>query len=159
MQTATSSKPIVIQRVFDLPVEVVWSALTEPDIFKKWWGPKGFTCPVAKLGNKVGDKYLACMRADDGKEFWSAGEVKEMVPNEKLVVTDYFSDEKGNLVNPADQGMPGNWPDELLVSYELQEADGATKLKLTHEGMPPEMYDECVKGWSECFDKLEENIR
>jgi len=56
-------------------------------------------------------------------------------------------------------GMPGDWPRELLITFELQEADGATKLKLTHEGIPDEMHDECVKGWNESFDKLERNIK
>jgi hypothetical protein len=41
----------------------------------------------------------------------------------------------------------------------LEEADGVTKLKLVHEGIPEEMHDECKKGWNESFDKLEENIK
>ena len=32
---------------------------------------------------------------------YSAGIYKEIVPNEKLVVTDYFSDENGNMLDPA----------------------------------------------------------
>jgi hypothetical protein len=55
--------------------------------------------------------------------------------------------------------MPGDWPMEMLITFELEEADGATKLMLTHEGIPEEMHDDCVKGWSESFDKLEENVK
>jgi hypothetical protein len=55
--------------------------------------------------------------------------------------------------------VPGNWPKELLITFELEEADGATKLKLIHVGIPDEMLDECKKGWNESFDKLEENIK
>ena len=54
--------------------------------------------------------------------------------------------------------MPGNWPKELLITFNLEEADGATKLKLIHEGVPGEMHDECIKGWNESLDKLEKNI-
>jgi uncharacterized protein YndB with AHSA1/START domain len=82
-----------------------------------------------------------------------------LIPGKKLVVTDSFSDEKGNIKNAADYGMPGEWPRELEITFELQEADGATKLKLTHEGVPDEMHEECKKGWNESFDKLEENIQ
>ena len=150
---------LVIHRVFNLPVKVVWRALTDPEYFKKWWGPKGFTCPVSKMEARVGAKYLNCMRGPDGKEYWSTGVVKELIPEKKLVVTDSFSDEKGNIKNAADYGMPGEWPRELQITFELQEADGATKLKLTHEGVPDEMHEECKKGWNESFDKLEENIK
>ena len=45
---------VVIHRVFDLPVSKVWQALTEPEQFKKWWGPKGFTCPSSTMEAKSG---------------------------------------------------------------------------------------------------------
>jgi hypothetical protein len=54
--------------------------------------------------------------------------------------------------------MPGDWPKELLITVYLEEADGATKLKLRHQGVPNEMRDDCIKGWNESLDKLERNI-
>ena len=150
---------LVINRVFSLPVHKVWQALTEAEQFKKWWGPKDFSCPSAKMEARVGGKYLACMRGPDGKEYWTTGVVKELTPEKKLVVTDNFSDEKGNIKSASEYGMPGDWPQQLLITFELQEADGATKLRLQHEGIPDEVHDECVKGWNESFDKLEKNIK
>ena len=171
MDTKTTNKPgvtqrdtalqndIVINRVFDLPINKVWRAWTEAEEFKKWWGPKDFTCPSSKMEAKVGGKYLNCMRGPDGKEYWSTGEVKELIPERKLVVTDSFSDEKGNIISAADMGMTGNWPKELLITVYFEEADGATKLKLRHEGIPAEMREECIKSWNESLDKLERNIK
>ena len=150
---------IVIHRVFDLPASKVWQALTVAEYFKKWWGPKEFTCPSSTMEARKGGKYLSCMRGPDGKEYWSTGVVKEFIPEKKLVVTDSFSDSKGNIKSASEHGLPGEWPRELLITFELEEADGATKLKLIHEGIPEEMHDECVKGWNESFDKLEENIK
>ncbi len=150
-----SLNDIVINRVFQLPVSKVWQAWTDPEHFKKWWGPEGFTCPYSSMETKVGGKYLNCMRGPDGKEYWSTGVVKEFVPEKKLVITDSFSDDKGNIKPASDYGMPGNWPRELLITVEMEEADGATKLKLVHEGVPPEMRDDCIKGWNESLDKLE----
>ncbi len=171
METKTKNKPgasqedvamqndIVIYRVFNLPKKLVWAALTEPEYFKKWWGPKGFTAPSSKMEARVGGKYLNCMRGPDGKEYWSTGVVKELTPEKRLVVTDSFSDKKGNIKSASEYGMPGDWPRELLITFELEEADGATKLKLMHEGVPDEMREECIKGWNESLDKLEENIK
>jgi uncharacterized protein YndB with AHSA1/START domain len=149
---------LVIYRIFDMSAKKLWRALTEPDEFKKWWGPKDFTSPSSKMEARVGGKYLNCMRSPDGKDYWSTGTVKELVPEKKLVITDSFSDDKGNIKPASEYNMPGDWPKELLITFELQEADGATKLKLTHEGIPDEMHDECKKGWNESFDKLEENV-
>jgi len=150
---------LVIYRVFDSPVSKVWQALTEPEQFKKWWGPKDFTCPFCKMEARVGGKFLGCMRAPDGKEYWSTGVVKEFIPEKKLVVTDNFADEKGNVKSASEYGMPGDWPEQLQITFELEEADGATKLRLQHDGIPDEMHDECVKSWNESFDKLGKNIR
>jgi uncharacterized protein YndB with AHSA1/START domain len=150
---------VVIHRIFDLPVSKVWRALTESGQFKKWWGPKGFTCPSSTMEARAGGRYLNCMRGPDGKEFWSTGVVKEFIPGKKLVLTDSFSDPKGNKIPASDYNMPGDWPKELLITFELEEADGATKLILRHEGIPEEMHDDCMKGWNESFDKLEENIK
>ena len=171
METNTKNKPgarqadtalqndIVIHRVFNLPKRAVWAALTEPENFKKWWGPQGFTCPSSKMEARVGGKYLNCMRGPDGKEYWSTGVVKELIAEKKLVITDSFSDEKGNIKSASEYGMPGAWPRELLITFEIEEADGATKLKLVHEGIPGEMREECLRSWNESFDKLEENMK
>jgi len=149
---------LVIRRVFQLPVSKVWKALTEAEEFKKWWGPTGFTCPSSKMEARVGGKYLNCMKGPDGKEYWSTGTVKELIPEKKLVITDSFSDEKGNIKSASEYGMPGDWPRELLITFELEDADDATKMVLHHEGLPDEMYEECKHGWNESFDKLEKNI-
>jgi len=157
-QGSALQNEIVINRVFNLPVSVVWLAWTDAEYFKKWWGPRGFTCPSSKMEAKVGGKYLNCMRGPDGKEYWSTGVVKELIPERKLVVTDSFSDDKGNIKPASEYGMPGDWPKELLITVYLEEADGATKMKLRHQGIPAEMREDCIKGWNESFDKLEENI-
>jgi uncharacterized protein YndB with AHSA1/START domain len=158
-QSSALQKDIVINRVFDLPISKVWQAWTDAETFKKWWGPKDFTCPSSKMEARVGGKYLNCMRGPDGKEYWSTGVVKEFVPERKLVVTDNFSDEKGNIKPASEYGMAGNWPKELLITVYLEEADGATKMKLRHEGIPDEMRDDCIQGWNESLDKLENNIK
>ena len=157
-QGSALQNEIVINRVFNLPVSVVWLAWTDAEYFKKWWGPRGFTCPSSKMEAKVGGKYLNCMRGPDGKEYWSTGVVKELIPERKLVVTDSFSDDKGNIKPASEYDMPGDWPKELLITVYLEEADGATKMKLKHLGIPGEMREDCIKGWNESFDKLEENI-
>jgi uncharacterized protein YndB with AHSA1/START domain len=54
---------------------------------------------------RVGGKFLYCMRAPDGQEFWNGGEYHEIVPHEKIVSAVYFADSKGNKVEPAQFGI------------------------------------------------------
>ena len=99
---------IVINRVFNIPVHQVWRAITEAEEFKKWWGPSGFTCPFSQMDARVGGNYLNCMKGPDGKEYWSTGIVKELETDKKLVISDSFSDEKGNRKKAAEYGMEGD---------------------------------------------------
>ncbi len=157
--TAVNKKPVNITRTFDLPVAKVWQAWTDPKSLKKWWGPKDFTCPYCDIDLKVGGKYLACMRSNEEAEFWSTGVYKEIIPDKKIVCTDSFSDDKGNVIPASELNMPGDWPMELLVTVTFEEAGGKTKIDLQQVGIPPEMYDDCIKGWDESLDKLEESLR
>ncbi len=151
---------IVITRIFNAPRERVWAAWTDPREVQKWWGPKDFTSPGANVDFRVGGKYLYCMRGPAGsgwdKDMWSGGEYKEIIPMEKIVSTDYFSDEKGNKVSPKDFGMPGEWPEEMVVTVTFEDAgDGKTKLTLVHKGHPEEMANDATQGWNQSLDKFE----
>src|SRR5215218_3622198 len=89
---------LVIERVLDAPRDRVWQAWTDPEHVKKWWGPKDFTAPSIESDFREGGKYLYCMKSPDGQEYWSTGTFQEIVPQERIVVTDSFADEKGNVV-------------------------------------------------------------
>lgn len=125
---------------------------------KKWWGPKNFTCPYYSLDLKEGGKYLGCMRSAEGDEYWSTGIYKEIVHQNKLVCTDSFSDEKGNIISASELGMPGDWTLELLVTVLFEDVQGKTKLTIKQVGIPSAMIDECIVGWQQSLDKLEETI-
>lgn len=153
--TASQTKPIVIKRTFNLPPETVWKAFSDAGTMKKWWGPNGFTCPDCTIDFRTGGKYLASMQDKDGSKTWSTGTIKEIVQNRKIVYTDSFSDEKGNVKNASELGMPGNWPMEMQFTVEMNENNGKTELTLTLLGIPSEMYDDCIQGWQQSLDKLE----
>jgi uncharacterized protein YndB with AHSA1/START domain len=150
---------LVITRVFDAPRELAWKAWTDPDQIKRWWGPKVFSAPFSKIDLRVGGKYLSCMRGPDGKDYWSTGVYREIVPNERIVLTDSFADEKGNIVPASHYGMAGDWPLEMLVTVTFEELGGKTKMILRHDGIPSGMMRELTEaGWSESFDKLADSI-
>lgn len=127
---------LIITRIFDVPRAVVWKAWTDPELFKRWWGPKNFTTTVSKIDLRKGGSYLANMRSPEGQEFWSTGVYREIVPMERIVCTDSFADEKGKVVPASHYGMPGEWPLELLITLKFEDIGGKTKMTLHHEGAP-----------------------
>ena len=148
------NKTVSIKREFTLPKNTIWKAWTEPESFKKWWGPIGYSCPFCTIDLRVGGKYLASMKGPEGKEQFSTGTYKEIIPGKKLVMTDSWSDSKGNITGPP-EGMPGSWPEALLIIVELEEKNGKTSLSMNQEGVPAEVYEDCIQGWQQCLDKME----
>ena len=152
---AGSERELTIERLFDAPRERLWKAWTDPDLMARWWGPSGFTAPVIQIDLRVGGKFLGCMRSPDGKDYWNTGVYREIVAPERLVTTDSFADEQGNVVSASYYGMSADFPLELLVTITLEEQGGKTKLTLVHAGMPAgEDRDMARAGWNESFDKL-----
>jgi uncharacterized protein YndB with AHSA1/START domain len=45
---SSKKQDLVFTRVFDAPIGRVWKAWSEPEEVRRWWGPKGFTCPIAR---------------------------------------------------------------------------------------------------------------
>lgn len=160
MAEKRNDKDILITRIFDAPRELVWKAWTDPEHVKRWWGPKDFTAPFVQNDFRVGGKYLYLMRSAEGKDYWSTGVYREIIPEEKIVVSDSFADEKGNIVPASHYGMTGDWPLELLVTLTFEKQGNKTKFTLRHEGMPAgDMIKQAEQGWNESLDKLAESLR
>src|SRR5262245_4845734 len=65
----SETKDLVVTRIFDAQVAEVWKYRAEPEGVKKWWGPAGFTAPLARMDFREGGTSLVCMRAPNGQDF------------------------------------------------------------------------------------------
>jgi uncharacterized protein YndB with AHSA1/START domain len=152
-------KGLFIERVFDAPRETVWDAWTNPEIVKKWWGPKFFSSPHIEIDFREGGKYLYCMRSPDGKDYWSTGVFQEIIEFKKLVLTDDFADEKGNPVSASYYGMSADLPMGLLVTFTFDDRMGKTYFTLAYAEWPGGIEIENARqGWNESLDKLAEYL-
>jgi uncharacterized protein YndB with AHSA1/START domain len=150
-----ADRMLTITRVFDAPRSLVFQAWTQPERVKRWWGPKTFTTPVCEIDLRVGGVLRTCMRSPEGQEFWSQGVYREIVDPERIVCTDSFADEKGNVVSPEHYGISPEWPAEALITVTFAEQAGKTRMTLQHSPLPPgRERDLCRQGWEESFDKL-----
>lgn len=160
---------LTIERIFDAPVERVWAAWTDPEQIKKWWGPKDFTAPAIKLDLRVGGTYHFCMRGaiepgGEPQDLWSTGTFREIVPGKKLVLTDSFSNEQGEILAPTAFGMSPDFPKESVVTITFEDQGGKTKLNLSYEPVNDVVFDAMKQsgmeeGWSTSLDKLAESLK
>jgi uncharacterized protein YndB with AHSA1/START domain len=152
-----SEDAVVIERTFDAAVDLIWQMWTDPEHFKNWYGPKGFTVPVADMDMRVGGTRLICMASPDGSmKMWTTGEYTEIVANKRLVYTESPADENGNVVSPSAMGMPDGYPATTEVTVLLEDLGGSTKMVMTHAGVPADSPG--ASGWNQAFDKLADHI-
>ena len=158
--TASETEPMVITRVFDAPRELVWKAWTDPKYVMQWWGPKGFTAPFCEIDFRVGGKFLLSMRTPDGQEGWNGGEYYEIVPYEKIVSSMYFSDSKGNKIEPEQLGIELEAIDDAhnVILFE-DIGNGQTKLTfIGNEPMESAKNSGQLEGMNQVLDKVAEVV-
>lgn len=163
VKTDAEETPVTLTRVFNAPRDLVWKAWTDPELFKRWWGPAGFTSPTCKIDLRVGGKFLWCMRSPEGKEYWNTGSYREIAPPSLLIMAQSFADENGDVVPATHYGFSDKIPAVMVITVRLQEIDNKTRTKmiLTHAGLSKtseSMQKENEQGWNESLDKLEAAI-
>jgi uncharacterized protein YndB with AHSA1/START domain len=154
------TEQMLITREFDAPRESVWKAWTECERLMRWWGPNGFTTPLCKIDLRPRGVFHYCMRSPEGRDYCGKAVYREIVGPERIVYTDSFADEEGNVVPATYYDMSADFPLEMLVTVTFEEIEGKTELTLEHAlgSAPASERDLCREGWSESFDKLAEDL-
>lgn len=79
---------LVLERVVDVPPEMVWAAWTRPEHIVHWFTPAPWRTVDCDIDLRPGGAFKTVMRSPEGKDFPNVGCYLEIVPNEKLVWTD-----------------------------------------------------------------------
>jgi len=153
MNAAAETKPfaereVTITRVFDAPRALVFAAWTDAKHLAQWWGPQGFTNPVCTIDARVGGALRIHMRAPDGNIYPMKGEIREIVPPERLVFTNIALDADDNTIIDG------------FTTVTFAEENGKTRLTIHTRGSA--MVDYAANylkgmeiGWTQSIDKLQ----
>lgn len=157
--SAPSPKLLEIRREFPVPVLRLFQAFASAEALKAWWWPNGLHADRIDLDFREGGRYFISMKGQvQGKDASGGmtGEFEQIVENERIVMTDSFADENGRAISAQEAGMPGEWPEQISITFEFEAAGkAASRFRLSQQGIPDEMQKDCVQGWSESFDKLD----
>jgi uncharacterized protein YndB with AHSA1/START domain len=141
-----TDREVVMTRVFQAPRNLVFAALTRPELLQRWYGPKGWSLEICEIDLRVGGTWRFVVRRPDGKAIGQRGVYREIVPAERLVNTERWED----------------WdPGETLATTVLAEQDGKTLLTSTLLFPSRQVRDTVLKsglerGAAENYDKLAE---
>jgi uncharacterized protein YndB with AHSA1/START domain len=128
----------------DRPVESVFGAWTTAAALAEWFAPMAIEKPGVELDFREGGRYAIRMPLPDGAVFTTTGEFREIVANEKIVMTwhcDAFPD-----------------PPTVVTVTFVAEAGGTT-VRVVHERF--ESGDTCANhrhGWEMCLGELKASL-
>lgn len=97
-------RAIKVERSFNAPLGMVWSAWTEAEILDQWWGPKPWRAETKSMDFSEGGRWLYAMVGPQGERHWALQEFLEIVPQKNFTNKDLFADENGN----ANTEMPAS---------------------------------------------------
>ncbi len=159
MSTEPRKRDVVVTRVFDALVEQVWKAWSDPKYVMRWWGPTGFTCPLAAMDFREGGVSLVCMRAPKefgGQDMYNTWTYKKIVPMQQIEFTLNFADKDGNKLDPANMGMEPGIPQDVLHVVTFKAVGNyRAEMTVTEYGYTSDQAHDLSKaGLEQCLDKM-----
>jgi uncharacterized protein YndB with AHSA1/START domain len=150
------TRDLIITRIIDAPVALVWNAWNEPDYLMQWWGPEGFTCPLAQMDVRVGGTSLVGMASPEYGTHYSTWHYQEIVPLERIAYIHNLADADGQKLDPVALGMPPDFPQDQRHAITFRALDdGHTELTITEYDWPVgQMMDMSRMGMEQCLNKL-----
>lgn len=147
--TLETDRDLVLTRLIDAPRARLYEAWTKPELLKQWFAPLPYTTPSAEMDVRPGGANKITMRGPDGVDMPNRGVYLEVVPNERLVFTDAYTEAWAPSEKPF-----------MTVILTFEEEAGKTRYtarvrhwtaedRETHEKMGFHV------GWGQCADQLE----
>ena len=107
------NEPVIVEHVYNAPIEMVWQAITDLEKMRQWYFPA-----LVEFEREVGFETRFDV-GHEGKTFPHIWKVTEVIPGKKISYEWKFG------------GYPGN----SLVSFELFNEEGKTRIVLTHRNL------------------------
>lgn len=84
-KNSTQDRELLLTRVLNAPIELVWEVWTKAEHIAQWWGPNGFTNTITKMDMQPGGEWDLVMHGPDGTDYKNKSVFKEVIPYKKIV--------------------------------------------------------------------------
>lgn len=146
--TLASDREVVLTRVFNAPLIMVFQALSKPEHVLRWFGPR--SCPIVacEMDFRVGGSWRHVLRRPGGGDMVMRGVYREINAPVRIVSTESFDD------------FPGS---ETLNTVTLSDRNGKTALEVRVLYPSKEVRDAVLQsgmeqGAAETYDRLAEHL-
>jgi uncharacterized protein YndB with AHSA1/START domain len=123
---------LIREVVIDARPETIWPFLADSDKHAAWIG-------AAEIDPRPGGVHRVLV----GGQHQSAGELIEVVPNEKVVFT-FGWDVKDHPIPPG----------STTIEITLHPEGDKTRVRLVHRGLPADAVDDHGHGWAHYLERL-----
>lgn len=141
-----TDREIMLARYFAAPPDLVFAALTTPDLLCRWYGAHGWNLVACQIDLRVGGAWRYVSQGPNGERMVQSGVYRIVDAPRLLVATERFDDQ--------------SYEGESIVSHHLVERDGATKLTTTVRYASKAARDTVLRypmarGVSETYERLD----
>ncbi len=147
----TTLPPVRVSRTLRASPERVFRAWSSAEHVARWFAPRPFTIPEARVEMRVGGAFELLFRSPEGQEHRIRGAFTEVQPNRRLVIDITVEDAAGKPQFRA------------VTEVELSQAADGTRLDVTqtYTVLDPKdawMVEGAPQGWSAALAQLEEVV-
>lgn len=121
-------QPFNYSRTFKAPRALVYEVHTNREHLARWFGPAGTSVKKFDMDFRVGGVNHYCIEIPGGIEMWGKQVYHEIVPNEKIVHVQSFSDKDGGI---GRHPMSPTWPLEMLATTTFEDDGAGTKVTVS----------------------------
>ena len=142
-----SNNELIITRVFDAPLELVWTAWTTPEQIARWFAP-GVVMAVREFDVRPGGHFRFADPADKTLSREYTGTYSTVKPLQELSF---------KVIDFSQTDDPAGIAAEFKIEFERV----GTQTRMSLTSIPPQdSYDKSTfDAWSACFDRLTEVIK
>jgi uncharacterized protein YndB with AHSA1/START domain len=144
----SADRELMLTRLIDAPREKLYRAWIDPTLLKQWFAPLPYTTPVAELDVRPGGSAFIVMRGPDGKDLPNHGVYLDVVPNQRLVSTDAYT----NAWDPSEKPFM-----TLILTFEDEGGKTRYTARVRHWTVADREAHEKMgfhQGWGICADQL-----
>ena len=144
---------LVLERVIDVPPDLVWTAWTTPAHIRHWFVPKPWSITDCEVDLRPGGIFRTTMRSPEGQEFPNSGCFLEVIPNERLTFTDTLGPGFRPSANPFFTAVLTLEPAGKGTRYVAVAIHGNDDTRKKHEEMG------FHQGWRTVVEQMVEYIK
>jgi len=106
-----------LERVIDVPLELVWKAWTTPELLMPWFCPLPWKTVACEIDLRPGGRFYTVMQSPEGETYPSSGCYLEVTENQRLIWTSVL--ESGYRPAKIPESAPGHECAELPMTAML----------------------------------------